>query len=299
MTDFHSKDKDEVAASLARGNSKVRRYNCRVCEEKVKETEKGICCDVCEYWHHTKCLNMSDTNYKVYRKDSIQWVCQTCIKAQKEANALYEMIIVMMKNAEEDKEKDREEREIMMMTLKKVSEQMSGLEKIIEEKINEKMKSSKIEILTKMNEEMEERLEKFKRRKNIIVYGMSEKEGGNEKERYENDCKNVKNLLKELEVVAKNYDVSRIGKFSKEGRARPIRIELSRECEKYEILKNAPKIRNTNNENFKRIILSTDMSFKQRQLEKLLREQMVERKQAGERNLVIRRGKIVKWGMSS
>ena len=53
-------------------------------------------------------------------------------------------------------------------------------------------------------------------------------------------------------------------------------------------------IKNTRNENFKRVIFSADMSFKQRETEKLLRDQLRERKQAGETNIKIRKGKIVK-----
>ena len=284
-------DKVGEAVGLARSSSKERGDDCKICEEKVTEKEKGISCDVCDYWHHTKCVKMSDATYKFYIKEILQWVCPTCIKNQKEANGLYEMMIMMMK---EDREKDREDREMMMTMMKRMSEQMSGLEKIIEQKIKEKIEVSEKEILIKLNEEMEERLEKFKRRKNIIIYGMPDKGGRNDKDKFEIDCQNIKKLLAELKVDVKNYEFSRIGKLSREGRSRPIRIELDKESDKYEIFKKAVNIKNTRNENFKRVIFSADMSFKQRETEKLLRDQLRERKQAGETNIKIRRGIIVK-----
>ena len=288
--------KDGGAKSLVKSGLKEGKDVCKICESEVTEQDKGISCDVCEYWLHSKCAKISDSNYKIYKKESLQWVCPTCMKAKKDVNGLYQSMIEMIKSSEEDRENDKEEREMMMTMMKKMSLQISGLEKIIDDKINEKIKLTENEILTKINEEMEERLEKFKRRKNIIVYGVAEREGRNEKERFETDCKNIKDLLTEIKTDIKSYEVTRIGKFNGEGskiRPRPIRIELSNESDKFEILKNAIRIRNTRNENLKRVVITTDMSFKQRQSEKLLREQMMERRQSGEKNLKIRKGRIV------
>ena len=100
-------------------------------------------------------------------------------ESEKDLNGLYQSILEMMKSseedrgilmemikdAEEDRENDMEEREMTMKMMKKMSVQISGLEQIIDEKINEKIKISENEILIKMNEEMEERLKKFKKKK--------------------------------------------------------------------------------------------------------------------------------------
>ena len=173
-------------------------------------------------------------------------------------------------------------------------EQLSGLEKIMEDKINKKLKKNENDLLIKVNEEMEESLEKFKRRKNLVIYGMLEKKGENEKEKYEADCMNIKKLLRELNMDIKHFEISRIGKQNIKGKPRPIRIELNKESEKYEILRNAAKLRFTENEEFKKVIINTDMSLKEREFQKLLREELKERRQAGERNIKIRKGRIVR-----
>ena len=134
----------------------------------------------------------------------------------------------------------------------------------------------------------------FRWRKNIILYGMPDEKDEDPKRRCEIDDTNIRDLLKELKVNAKNYEISRIGKQTIEGRPRPIRVELTKETDKFEILKNAVNLKTTRNETFKRVIVTTDMSFKQRKAEKLLWEELKERKQSGEKNIKIRKGKIVK-----
>ena len=181
-----------------------------------------------------------------------------------------------------------------MMMVKKMSEQMTSMERTIEDKINEKIKISEKYTMEKINEDVEEKLEAFRRRKNIILYGMPEEKNKDDRNRCEIDEANIKNLLKELKTNVKNYEITRIGKQIIDGRPRPIRVELNRESDKYEILKGAFNLKTTRNETFKRVIITTDMSFKQREAEKLLREELKERRQSGEKNLKIRRGKIVK-----
>ena len=75
-------------------------------------------------------------------------------------------------------------------------------------------------------------------------------------------------------------------------------MELRSEADKYEVLKKVTNLRRLglNNETFKRTAITTDMSYKQREAEKLLREELRERRQAGEKNIKIRKGRIVKEG---
>ena len=278
-------------------NSKERGDKCKVCLEDVKELDKGINCDVCACWHHTKCIQMNDASYKFFMKEKLQWVCSDCIKSKREENELRELVLEMIEKSDEEKENEKEERALMMMMIKKMSEQMTGMEKMIEDKINEKIKISEkcsMEKIIKMERDVDEKFEAFRRRKNIIVYGMPEKDERDEKKRGEIDQINISNLLIELGTNVRNYEISRLGKQITEGRPRPMRIELIKESDKYAVLKGAFKLKNTRNETFKRISITTDMSYKQREAEQILREELKERKRAGEKNIKIRKGRIVK-----
>ena len=308
MTNQQSQGKDKEII-LTRCSSKED-GSCKICHETVSENDKGISCDVCQFWHHTKCIKMKDVSYKMYKKENLQWVCQECISTQREMNGLREIMLELMRNFEKEKEKDREERamnleekekdreEIAMivMMMKKMSNQMTGLERMVEEKINEKIKESKRDIMATINEEMEEKFENFRRRKNLIVYGIPEIENEDENKKNETDHAHIKNLLNELKTNVKNYETSRIGRKIMDGKVRPIRIELNRESDKFEVLKKLENLRHTKNRTLKKAIITTDMSFKQREANKLLKEELKERRQAGEMNIKIRKGKIVKEG---
>ena len=200
----------------------------------------------------------------------------------------------------EDKEADKEERVLMMNMLEKVFDQVSNMEKIMEGKIklmNERIEKNEKDILLKVNQEMEERFEKFKRRKNIVVYGMPEREDRSSNERLETDNSNIRKLLGELNVNIKNFEVSRIGKQALRGIPRPIRIECNKESEKYEILKKAASLRFSKNTDLKKVVINSDMSFRERESQKLLREELKQRRLAGERNIKISKGRIVKEGV--
>ena len=226
---------------------------CRICHECMSEKDKGIKCDACESWYHTKCLKMSDASYKLLKKENLPWVCLKCIKAQREENNLRELLSELMRNFEQEKEKYREERAMLLMMMKKMSDQMTGLEKVIEEKINEKIKVSERDILTKVIGDMEEKFENFKRRKNLIVHGIPE----NEDERKTNgtDYAHIKDLLNELKTNVRNYDTSRIGKRIVDGRPRPITVELNNEADKIEVQKKLVNLKYTKNKTLKKVII--------------------------------------------
>ena len=60
---------------------------------------------------------------------------------------------------------------------------------------------------------------------------------------------------------------------------------------KRSILKQATKLRN--NSNWNKVFISPDLTPKEREINKKLREELRNRKQAGEKNMTIRYGKIV------
>ena len=83
----------------------------------------------------------------------------------------------------------------------------------------------------------------------------------------------------------------RLGK-KEQGKTRLIRITVDSVKTKREILKRAKRLRDS--EKWKRVFITPDLSPKERQRNKELREDLKSRTEEGEENLVIRRGKIVK-----
>ena len=140
---------------------------------------------------------------------------------------------------------------------------------------------------------MDEKMEKFKRRSNIILYGVPECTDREQDERIKSDIQKIENLFRELEVAKMKINPVRLGRNVNAGKPRPIKIELENETEKVNILKKAGKIKTINIEELKHIIISSDMTLKQRELDKILREELKDRRLKGERNIKIKNGKII------
>ncbi len=57
----------------------VYKYPCGKCQKPVKSNQKGICCDVCDFWFHIKCINMSNNIYNAHiNKPDLSWICTSC-----------------------------------------------------------------------------------------------------------------------------------------------------------------------------------------------------------------------------
>ena len=49
---------------------------CTICEKYVRA---GIFCDICNRWSHTKCNNLTPTDFKSIKNSDEKWFCTSCI----------------------------------------------------------------------------------------------------------------------------------------------------------------------------------------------------------------------------
>ncbi len=49
---------------LLSGDIELNPGPCGSCSNPVKSNQKGVCCDVCNKWFHTRCLGIPDTEYQ-------------------------------------------------------------------------------------------------------------------------------------------------------------------------------------------------------------------------------------------
>ena len=291
--------------------------DCNVCGKHVTRRDKGISCDICEGWYHSSCTGMSDIQYNFYKEDKdakVNWACTNCIKAKKEENSIHTMLKEIKKKNDENNETIRQEREIsrqeretsrqereassqerrqMMDMMKHLADQMKNMENRMENKVTDMLKTSEREMILKVNNEMDERFERFKRKNNLVLYGVPESRKGNDNDRMKEDIERTNLLLEKLEVTVEKFKSARLGNKINADKIRPIKIELEKEEDKYKILKGAGKIKNIEDEDLKKIIISPDMTIKQRELDRILREELKNRRQAGETNIKIKNGRIV------
>ena len=76
-------------------------------------------------------------------------------------------------------------------------------------------------------------------------------------------------------------------------------MEVANLLLKRSILSNAKKLRYASSEQMHKIYITPDLSFHERMHQKNLRTELQRRKEAGEANLIIRRGQIVTASTSS
>ena len=54
------------------------KFPCGICTKPVKINQKGIQCDECNSWFHSKCCDISPTMYDILAFSSCTWICPQC-----------------------------------------------------------------------------------------------------------------------------------------------------------------------------------------------------------------------------
>lgn len=144
------------------------------------------------------------------------------------------------------------------------------------------------EVMTKIEE-----MEREKRKKNVVLFNMVESEAENPQNRYrEDEEKCLTMFAEELEIQdLKIEKLIRLGK-KQEGRNRPLLVKLGAEEERKNILKEASKLRHS--ENFRRVYINRDLTQTEREQEGKLREELRTRRSEEGSHYIIRRGKVIR-----
>ncbi|PFX13965.1 putative RNA-directed DNA polymerase from transposon X-element [Stylophora pistillata] len=54
------------------------KFPCGSCNILVKKNQRGIQCDLCDLWYHTKCCAIGDDSYCILANSSCSWLCVSC-----------------------------------------------------------------------------------------------------------------------------------------------------------------------------------------------------------------------------
>ena len=178
----------------------------------------------------------------------------------------------------------------------KISHLLQRIEELDAEKSQLQRRCNKLEgdyldLPTALLEEFEDRT---RRRKNILISGVQERNEGSAEERIVADREHVESILQELSEE-KGFSADEIARCHRVGRqstgkARPLRVVLQDEETKRSILSNAKRLRNT--ASYKNVYVNPDLTFSQRKANQLLREELKRRRNENE-DVIIRRNKIV------
>ena len=134
--------------------------------------------------------------------------------------------------------------------------------------------------------------DKERRKLNVVVHNLPENDSMMVAERSKRDHDLFKDVIKEgLNIIINPTRSFRAGKMMAD-KPRLLIVTLENEEVKSELLRMAPQLRHLTT--WKRIYVTPDLSKKEREEGKKLREELVRRRQDGEENIMIKRGRIMK-----
>jgi len=149
-------------------------------------------------------------------------------------------------------------------------------------------------VLQKVHNEIDEYREREIRKANIIVHNMAEPEGVSPQDRRAADEVKFRKVAEELKVNNPAIkSIVRLGQKQAGGKPRLTKVVMVEVEKKRELLQAAKNLRKSEDEALKKIYITPDLSKQAREEGKKLKAELDRRKEDGEPNLVIKRGKIV------
>ena len=298
------------------------------------QNDKLMECEYCSDHFCIQCLKMTSTTYNYHIKTPSIWLCITCLPKMREVIKI-EKDIEEKCNAHYEKFQERciaiEERcdELESVIDEKCSKvemdkkcSKEEVEKLIEGKMSniqlqpKEATASKELVSQAVKERMAEKdrdiADRQSRERNIIIFNMPEPLTNLIDQRKQDDREQVDNIIGNLGLETAEpvtvEKVTRLGfrKLKPDKNPRPVIVCFSTVETKKQVLKNAAKLKNSEDEVIKRCRVSNDMTKKDREAEKALVQQKFSKneEETGKWKYVIRgppgeRQEKYKWNLLS
>lgn len=231
---------------------------CFICTLGVQNNQKGLQCDVCLNWWHTKCLNISDQKYAFLKSDNVSWFCDNC----KGASKVLRNQMVTMQQRIDTLEKRMETIEKNAISKEEVTNivkeelQNEDTVKLIEETIQSNLEEhtptnvapqSKSSTMLTVQEYLNDMQEVEKRASNLIIHKLEESAAESNEEQETDDKARVLQILKHIDPTLQDNLVNktiRLGAKDHEYN-RPILIEFTNKESPSNIIKSAKKLKDS------------------------------------------------------
>ena len=259
------------------------KLHCGSCKKELTEGDIIIPCEICKKNFHIQCENVNKTIHKYIMdskkpksKTKIHWYCSSC-------NVI---TVDMMQHVSvlEDNQKKLQKRvsDLEIEVKKKLSkEDIKGLEDRVEQLEkggNTKNEAKDTEGTSRKEPTTSEVVKEIKdqesRKCNIILHNVQEKQSDNEDERNKHDREQLKELGKVCKQTIKKEDVVMMRRLGKRNpnKPRPILVEFRDEEKKSGLMSNLVNLSKAPDA-LRKISVQHDLTKKQRDEEKLLREE--------------------------
>ncbi len=167
--------------------------------------------------------------------------------------------------------------------LKKLRIMMAEL---LDEKLDQKLAKLK-ENDDKSKKEIAEKVERYKREKNIVISNLQE----DEVEETDDLLMKANDIFEKMGIHGIEVDdIYRLGKRKNNGKPRPLLVKLIRNYQKRSVMKEKKKLKG------EKIYINEDLTFEERKVEKTLRDKYRDfSKGSKDYRMGIRNGKMVIW----
>ena len=261
---------------------------CNKCSNTVADGEKALQCENCLHWWHSKCISLSDQDYKLAKKlKYLKFICPPC-------DVHFDQTIFGTQQESTPQSNDtdvKKQLELLTGMLHNVLERLTQMENGGTQTLNSNLEK-KIEdvVEAKLQDALEEQRAKEAKKLNLIVVNLRESGSANLSEAKEEDKKAFEGLLKEIlpEDDIQVQNPIRLGRRQIGNKPRLLRVSVSEEKTKWNIIKNAHKLNSNGKRNYK-IYINPDQTLKEREEYKTLKEELDRRTAEGETNLKIER----------
>ena len=237
-------------------------HDCAICKNEVPVDCDSMICDLCELWFHIECIPMTAERYNLLKElgdgeEDIKWFCPSCKVGFKE----------------------------MKTKINVLEKRVRDLECGMERRINEKI-----------TDIVEERMERERRVKNLIFFGIQEAPDdiiGKDRAVFDTNClKKLGTGISELEIKTSDVESTfRVGKKKSNG-YRPLCVRFTSTSIKARLLRNGKMLRNSTDKQKKKAYIAPDLTRTQRADSKRLYDEL-KRRRDNDEDVIIKFGKIV------
>lgn len=298
-----------------------------VCGNPVLEEQKGVQCDKCSNWYHLACqLIPADAYLALQNFPILTWLCTDCKSTLAKQSRVGEKLVHLENKVAGLDISLREHMKLAQASLKEIESGMIQQSALTKRALHEqeKLKASYADVVrntcteavasiqknatppkpqqainigSQAAHEISGMLDNFmdreKRKLNVVVYNLPEQGDADDSAA----DKNQKDVSKLCSIIRSELSVNiRVKKAFRVGRRMPERprlliVTLESVEAKMELLKLASQLRSS--DEWRTLYINPDLTQKEREEGKRLRQELATRRNAGEKNLYIRKGKII------
>ena len=301
-----------------------------VCGNPVKDGQSGVECDKCGMWFHSACQLVPSAAVTALKKIAVlTWFCTECkasLTKQPKLNkkitqleskvadldvslrehmklthgSLKEIEVMVAEQSiltkKSYKELEKTKASYASMVRDSCAEAVTSIQKSVPSNLTQKTAGASSQAAQEISGVIDNFIDKERRKLNVVIYNLPEQglETDTVTDKMQKDIALFCQIMRE--ELHLNVRVSRAFRAGQKvpNRPRLLIVTLDSTEVKMELLKLSSELKNS--ENWHSLYINPDLTRKEREDGKKLRQELAARKSAGESNIYIRQGKIIQGG---